>query len=54
MSNRGALPELGVSLRFVVSTVMTMMNVVFWDIKPQFIPHRRHYGSATAQPVNTM
>jgi hypothetical protein len=24
-----------------------MKNVVFWDIKIQFVPHRRHYVSAT-------
>jgi hypothetical protein len=24
-----------------------MKNVVFWDIKTQFVPHRRHYVSAT-------
>jgi hypothetical protein len=24
-----------------------MKNVVFWDIKPQFVPHREHYVSAT-------
>jgi hypothetical protein len=26
---------------------MTMKNAVFWDIKTQFVPHRRHYVSAT-------
>jgi hypothetical protein len=24
-----------------------MKNVAFWDIKSQFIPHRRHYLSTT-------
>jgi hypothetical protein len=24
-----------------------MKNVVLWDIKLQFVPHRRHYVSAT-------
>jgi hypothetical protein len=24
-----------------------MENGVFWDIKPQFVPHRRHITSAT-------
>jgi hypothetical protein len=24
---------------------MTMKNVVFWDIEPQFIPHRKHITS---------
>jgi hypothetical protein len=29
-------------LRFEVSTAVTMKNVVFWDIKTQFVLHRRH------------
>jgi hypothetical protein len=24
-----------------------MKNVVFWDTETQFVPHRRHYVSAT-------
>jgi hypothetical protein len=24
-----------------------MKNAVFWDIKSQFLPHRKHYVSAT-------
>jgi hypothetical protein len=28
-------------VRFDVFTAVTMKNVVFWDIKPQFVPHRR-------------
>jgi hypothetical protein len=24
---------------------VTMKNVVFWDIKTQFVPHRRHMTS---------
>jgi hypothetical protein len=24
-----------------------MKNVVFWDMKTQFLPHRKHYISAT-------
>jgi hypothetical protein len=24
-----------------------MKNAVFWDIKPQFVPHKRHYFFAT-------
>jgi hypothetical protein len=31
----------------VILTAVTMKTVVFWDIKPQFVPHRRHYFSAT-------
>jgi hypothetical protein len=32
-------------LRFEVFTAVTMKNAVFWDIKPQFILHRRHITS---------
>jgi hypothetical protein len=31
--------------RFEVFTAVTMKNDVFWDIKTQFIPHRRHITS---------
>jgi hypothetical protein len=30
-----------------------MKNVVFWDIKTQFVPHRRHIVSAT-EPSSLM
>jgi hypothetical protein len=33
--------------RSEVFTAVTMENAVFWDIRTQFIPHRRHYISAT-------
>jgi hypothetical protein len=29
-----------------------MKNAVFWDIKPQFIPHRRHVTSPLQTPVS--
>jgi hypothetical protein len=32
-------------VRFQVSTAVTMKNAVFWDIKTQFILHRRHITS---------
>jgi hypothetical protein len=32
---------------FEVLTAVTMKNAVFWDIEAQFVPHRRHYFSAT-------
>jgi hypothetical protein len=32
-------------VRFEVFTAVTMKNVVFWDIKPQFVLHRRHITS---------
>jgi hypothetical protein len=30
---------------FEVNTAVTMKNAVFWDIKTQFVPHRRHIRS---------
>jgi hypothetical protein len=31
---------------------VTMKNVVFfWDIKPQFVPHRRHITSPLQSPA---
>jgi hypothetical protein len=35
------------NVRFEVFTAVTMENVVFWDIEPEFVPHRRHYVSAS-------
>jgi hypothetical protein len=29
-------------LRFEVFTVIAMKNAVFWDLKAEFVPHRRH------------
>jgi hypothetical protein len=29
-------------VRFEVFTAVTMKKVVFWDIKTQSVPHRRH------------
>jgi hypothetical protein len=37
--------SISVYVRFDVFTVMSMKNVVFWDIKPQFVLHRRHITS---------
>jgi hypothetical protein len=31
--------------RFEVFTAVTMKNAVFWDIKTQIVPHRRHITS---------
>jgi hypothetical protein len=38
-------------VRFEVSTAVTMKNVVFWDIKTQFVLHRRHITSPLQSPV---
>jgi hypothetical protein len=32
-------------VRFEVFTAVTMMNVVFWNIRTQFVPHRKHITS---------
>jgi hypothetical protein len=35
-------------VRYEVFTAVTMKNAVFWDIKTQFVPHRKqHYVSAS-------
>jgi hypothetical protein len=39
-------------IRFEVFTVVTMKNVVFWDIKPQFVLHRRHIISPLQSPAS--
>jgi hypothetical protein len=35
------------NVRFEIFTAVTMKNGVFWDIATKFVPHRRHYVSAT-------
>jgi hypothetical protein len=35
---------------FEVFTAVTMKNVIFWDIKTQFVPHRRHITSPLQSP----
>jgi hypothetical protein len=39
------------NVRFEVFTAVTMKNAVFWDIKTQFVPHRRHITSPLQSPV---
>jgi hypothetical protein len=34
-------------VRFEVFTAVTMKNAVFWNIKTQFVPHRKQYIPAT-------
>jgi hypothetical protein len=38
-------------VRSEVFTAVTMKNVVFWDIKPQFVLHRRHITSPLQSPA---
>jgi hypothetical protein len=40
-----------IMLRFEVLTAVTMKNVVFWDIKTQFVLHRRHITSPLQIPA---
>jgi hypothetical protein len=39
------------NVRFEVFTAVTMNNVVFWDIKPQFVLHRRYITSPLQSPA---
>jgi hypothetical protein len=36
---------------FEVFTAVIVKNVVFWDIKAQFIPYRRHSKSPLQSPA---
>jgi hypothetical protein len=38
-------------VRFEVLTAVTMKNAVFWDIKTQFVLHRRHITSPIQTPA---
>jgi hypothetical protein len=46
-SRRGTLHR----VRCEVFTVVTMKNVVFWDIKNQFVPHRKHISATESRPL---
>jgi hypothetical protein len=37
--------------RFEVITAVAMKNAVFWDIKTQFLLHRRHITSPLQSPA---
>jgi hypothetical protein len=39
-------------VRFEVFTEVTMKNAVFWDIKTQFVLHRRHITSLLHSPAS--
>jgi hypothetical protein len=43
--------ELVTDVRFEVLTAVAMKDVVLWDIKTQFIPHRRHITSSLQSPA---
>jgi hypothetical protein len=38
-------------VRFEIFPAVTMKNAVFWDIKTQFVPHRRHITSRLQRPA---
>jgi hypothetical protein len=38
-------------VKFEVFTALTMKNGVFWDIKTQFVPNRRHITSLLQSPA---
>jgi hypothetical protein len=40
------------NVRFEVYTAVTMKNVVFWNIKTQFVRHRRHITSPLHSPAS--
>jgi hypothetical protein len=37
--------------KFEAFRAVTMKNAVFWDIKSQFIPHRKHITSPLQSPA---
>jgi hypothetical protein len=37
--------------RFEVFTAVIMKDAVFWDIRTQFVPHRRHITSPLQSPA---
>jgi hypothetical protein len=45
------LLDLVAFVRFEVFTAVTVKNSVFWDIKIQFVPHRRHITSPLQNPA---
>jgi hypothetical protein len=38
-------------VRFEFYTAVTMKNAIFWDIKPQFVPHRIDLTSPLQSPA---
>jgi hypothetical protein len=44
-------PEVVTDVRFEIFTALTVKNVVFWDIKPQFVLHSRHIRSPLQGPA---
>jgi hypothetical protein len=40
-------------IRYEVFTVVTMKNALFWNIRSQFVPHRRHITSPLQSPASS-
>jgi hypothetical protein len=49
--NSHTAKKMFLSLRFEIFTAVTLKNAVFWDIKTQFIPHRKHITSPLQSPT---
>jgi hypothetical protein len=47
----GYLFQTPVDVRFEVLMAVAMKNAVFWDIRTQFVPHRRHITSPLQSPA---
>jgi hypothetical protein len=41
-----------IDVRFEVLTAVTMKNAISWDIKTQFVLHRRHITSPLQSPAS--
>jgi hypothetical protein len=51
---RRHIPEDGILKSYIAITgwvAVSMKNAVFWDIKSQFLPHRRHITSSLQSPA---
>jgi hypothetical protein len=44
------VPAYYLYVRFEVVTAVTKKNPVLWDIKTQFVPHRKHITSPSQSP----
>jgi hypothetical protein len=51
-NNYKTLKETAHYVRVEVFTAVTMENAVFWDIKTQFVPYRKHITSPLQNPAS--
>jgi hypothetical protein len=47
LDTQSGVTEFEKYVRFEVFTALNMKNAVVWDIRTQFVPHRKHYLSTT-------